>query len=148
MTLAKDKLASSRLKPIDIVVNEWSAVVEAGTPFDVVKDEPLFWAHIAKLLRGGDVIHVRCDDDAYYARLYVRAVRGTAVTVAVLEFHDFTKMDAVEADTETDFRVEWAGPHHKWRVVRQSDNVPVHTGLDSKAVGMQVMAGLAKQRAA
>lgn len=141
------KLLPARFKVEAQVVNQWSAVAEAGTPFDVIKSDPSFWAHVTRFVRAGDVIHVRADDGQYYARLYVHGVAGNAADVDVLEFHDFSKRSAA-TDESNDFRVEWAGPHHKFRIVRAKDSAVMQSGFDNKPAALAALAGLVTSKAA
>ena len=144
---SKRKILPARFKAEAQVANDWSAVVEAGTAFDQVKDDPAFWSHVQRFVRVGDIIHVRADDGAYYARLYVRATGAQGLTVEVLEYHDFSKLKTV-SDDDAEFDVEWAGPHHKFRIVRKADKAVVQSGFDTKPAAIAAMAGLFKAKAA
>lgn len=145
---SKNKLLPSRLQVASHVVNEWSAVAEAGVPYDHIRDDPAYWAHIASKLRPGDIVHVRADDSAFYARLYVRSAERTAARMIELEYKDFSKLGEVPKSQSAEFEVEWAGPHHKWRVVRVKDKTPVQTGFDNKERAIEAMVNHAKAMAA
>jgi hypothetical protein len=145
---SKKKIHPSRLKLVAHVVNDWSVVAEAGTPYEAVRDDPAYWAHIASKLRPGDIIHVRTDDSAYYARLYVRAAEKLAARVIELEFKDFSKLSAETLPAGNEFEVEWAGPHHKYRIVRTKDRVAVQTGFDNKERAIEAMVTHVKTMAA
>lgn len=144
---SKAKLLPARFKAAAQVSNDWSAVVEAGTSFDQVKDDPAFWSHVQRFVRVGDIVHVRADDGAFYARLYVRAAGAVGVTVESLEHHDFSKLAAV-ADTGDEYKVEWAGPHHKFRIMRIADDVVMQSGFNDKVTALAAMTGLVKKKAA
>lgn len=143
----KPKLLPARFKAAVQVSNDWSAVVEAGTPFDQIKDDQAFWSHVQRVIRVGDIVNVRADDGAYFARLYARAVGAQGVKVEVLEYHDFSKLESVTDETD-DFKVEWAGPHHKFRIVRVADAVVMQSGFNDKPTALAAMTGLVKKKAA
>jgi hypothetical protein len=142
--LQSKKVLPARFSLATHVVNEWSVVAEAGTTFEQIKDDPAYWAHVANKLRAADIIHVRSDDSAYYARLYVRSVEKMAANVIVLEFHDFSNLVEMPASIDAEYRVEWAGPHHKFRVVRLKDNMAVQTGFLTKEAAILAMVGQSK----
>jgi hypothetical protein len=144
---SKAKLLPARFKVAVQVSNDWSAVVEAGTPFEQIKDDQAFWSHVQRFVRVGDTIQIRADDGAYYARLYARAVGAQGVKVEVLEYHDFSKLEAV-TDNSDEYKVEWAGPHHKFRIVRVADDVVMQSGFNDKPTAHIAMTGLVKKKAA
>jgi hypothetical protein len=90
-----------------------------GTAFEDLL-RPEFWANIVAL-REGDIIEVRPEGQDYYAELFVLKRDRTSATVAVIR--DPVKLVAAykPAAGTKNFRVEFAGSHGKWRVIRISD---------------------------
>jgi hypothetical protein len=109
----------------------WSHTAREGTPFRAIADVPAYWAHVAGKLAAGDLIQVHAQDRSFYAELYVVAVRAKAAVVHALRHEELPEID--EAAAASPYRVEWGGPHHKWRVVRASDGSVVAHGFAVEA---------------
>lgn len=126
------KLHPSRLKVAQFATNRWTAIAEAGTAYEEVRDVPAFWTHIAGnggKLKPCDIIEVHTDDLAFYAELYVTAVGKFEATVCELHYTKLTRSTKLVTD---EYYVEHAGPHHKWRIVRVSDKEPIEWGFGSQ----------------
>ncbi len=128
-----------------------SARVPAGMPFEEVL-RPGFWTNVVHLFqrnlaagtpdRSGAIIHVRTEDHAYYAKLYVRAVLSRGLIVqCVGPLQDPKTGKACPVDLATGR--PWSGPapvkaEHfdiKWNVgkrgfdiIRKSDHQVVGDG--------------------
>lgn len=139
------KIHPTRFKLAEIVVNTHCVVVEAGTPFDALK-EPSYWSHVARMLRPGDEIKVRADDGAYAAHLFVKDVAHQSALVVPLWHLDLSKVE--ELQTADEYEVEWAGPHHKFRVIRKKDKTVIQSGFDNKQAAIAHMAGHIRSMAA
>lgn len=102
---------------------DWEVVVETGTTVDDML-KPEFWAHVAKQLRQYSKIKVLPDDGSYYAELLVQSAGNVWAKCVVLHHVEFTarQPSAAEAPSHT---IEYAGPHHKWRVVSNAGDRPV-----------------------
>lgn len=144
-TVSRRKIHPSRFKLADLVVNTHCIVVEAGVPFEAMS-EPSYWSNIASRLRPGDEIKVRTDDGAYAATLYVKDVSHQAARVIPVWHVSLSEVAALPANV--DYEVEWAGPHHKFRIIRKSDRAVIQTGFDNKEAAYAAAAGHAKQMAA
>ena len=143
--VSKRKIHPSRFKLAELVVNTHCIVVEGGTPFEAMS-EPSYWSHVARQLRPGDEIKVRCDDGAFAATLYVKDVGSQAAVVIPVWYADLNKVHALPAADE--YKVEWAGPHHKHRIIRKKDDVVMQSGFDNKDAAIAAMATLIRAKAA
>lgn len=139
------KIHPSRFKLAEHVVNTYCITVEPGTPVDALQD-PAFWSHVSKMLRPGDEIKVRTDDGAYAALLFVKDVAHQSALVVPLWHIDLSKVEELQAADE--YEVEWAGPHHKFRVIRKSDRTVIQAGFDNKQAAIAHMAGHIRSMAA
>lgn len=127
----------SRFKLAEQVVNTHCIVVENGVSFEAMKD-PAYWAHVARQLRPGDEIKVRTDDGAYAALLYVKDVSHQAARVVPVWHIDLSKAETLPTNEE--YQVAYAGPHHKWRIVRKSDKAIIQHGFESEQAANVAMA--------
>lgn len=112
------RLNDSRLKQAEFTRTIYQAVPEAGTPLENLLTTDC-WAHVARRLKPTDRIEVLPEDGSYYAELMVLDCGRTWAKVAVInrvELQPVTKMAEGAA-----YRVEWAGPHARFRVARVTD---------------------------
>lgn len=144
-TVSKRKIHPARFKLAEHVVNTHCIVVEAGVPFEALSD-PAYWSHIANRLLPGDEIKVRTDDGAYAATLYVKDVAHQAARVVPV-WH-LSLAEVAELPANADYEVEWAGPHHKFRIIRKKDKVVIQSGFENKPAALAAMAGHIRQMAA
>lgn len=144
-TLDKRSLRESRFTPADQVRNTWSVVPEEGTPMEALM-EPAYWVHVARKLRPGDIIEVRAEDGAWFARLYVQATQRLSAKVALLDKHVFE--DVAAEDAGGDFEVMWKGPHHRHSVIRKSDRKTLQHGFESREAAFLWLANNMKALAA
>jgi hypothetical protein len=144
-TTPKRKVHPTRFKTAEHVVREWSVVAEAGTKFEELSN-PGYWSHVAKLLSPGNIIHIHTDDCTFYARLYVKDVAPLSARVVPLEHLDLTVVERLEAPEE--YEVEWAGPHHKHRIIRKKDRAVIQPGFESREAALAAMASHVRQMAA
>lgn len=97
--------------------------------------KPEFWMNVShwfksdpatgSIDRAGTIIEVRTEDHAFYAELYVRAVRGNVLDVAVL-----TKpiQFGVKSEGTPEYKLRWNLGHRGFDIIRASDNVIVESG--------------------
>ena len=131
----REPLIAPRIQLAEYASNRWRVVLEQGTTIDEIK-EPKFWAHVASKLRQFDDITAIEESGAFRADLMVTACQRTWATVVVLGLHKLHEGEVVAAaqpQPEAEFSVGFAGPHHKWRVVRKSDNEVLHKGAQTEA---------------
>lgn len=122
---------TSRFQAAEYARTYYVYTVEAGTPYEALFD-PAYWAHICseKGLRPYDVIEVRADEGLYFAQLLVLQADRLSARMAELFYVDLTKTKASEGKINpASVRVKYAGPHHKYRVERLSDNAVLAHGF-------------------
>jgi hypothetical protein len=126
-----EKPAEEARRVVPLSVTRWqlgefmnarhSVSPSSGTPFEDVL-RPEFWANIVRMAPG-DIIEIRPEDQSYYAELYVLKRDRTSATVAVIRPPVPLEPAFKPLPGIINFRVEFAGSHGKWRVLRISDNV-------------------------
>jgi hypothetical protein len=137
------KILPHDFRGADFDIKQYSVNIRAGVPFDVIKDNPSTWAHVANKLADGDVIHVRTEDRAYYARLLVLSVTKQSAKTYVLEYHDLPRGVAVPKG----YVAAWGG-REKWRVMRVADNAVMASGFPTEAEAAAHAEQIAKSLAA
>jgi hypothetical protein len=126
LTMARFGLAAEARNP-------WWATVEKGTTPDEVLDES-FWSHIARLLQPGDEITVMADDFGWRMDLQVIACGSLWAQVAELNRYDLSPAKPHDR-LASKYKVEFAGAHHKWRVLREGE--PLKDGFASEKIARQ-----------
>ena len=113
--------------------NIWYATVEHGTlPVHVLEES--FWSHVARLLQPGDEIIVMSDNMAWRKDVQVIACGSIWAQVVELQHYDLTP--AKQHDKiPSKYKVEFAGAHHKWRVLREGE--PLKDGFASEKLAAQ-----------
>lgn len=94
--------------------------------------KPETWAHVAPLIRQWDKIAIAPEDGSWYGEFVALQVTDNSVTLTKLLYIDLGASIDLEADDSgvpLGYNVEWAGPAHKWRVVRVVDNKVLTHGL-------------------
>ena len=120
-----------RFKLADYERNLWVITTEADTTLDdVLKND--YFAHCAAQMKPFDRIEVRNDEEKYYAELLVRSAGKNWAVCIVLTHLDLEPKAVAEEPESPDYKVGWAGPHQKFRVIRLTDNQVVHQGCDTK----------------
>ncbi len=144
----REPLVPSRIQLADQASNRWRATLEAGTTLDEIKD-PGYWAHFASKLHQYDDIVCIEESGAFRADLMVTACARTWATVKVLALHKLEESEAAApTQASQDYRIEWAGPHHKFRMVRGTDNEVIRDGLQTKAEAQAYLADFLVKAAA
>lgn len=114
-------------RPNPIGANRLSLEVEANTvrrvtvPNDVEPDQCLdeaFWCHVSMHFAPGDTLVVRPDDTSWELILHVINAGPQFAHVSKKHFYELTKMDDVPRRPSL-YKVEYAGPIHKWRFLRE-----------------------------
>lgn len=124
-------LGPSRLQSADYVRASWRTNVPAEYSFEDATT-PEFWTHVANTLKLGDKIEMLAENGTWYAELLVVYIDRGTVKTAVL-FKTDLAAEAPVPSLIDGYKVEWSGPHTKWRVVRQKDGEVVHTHEPDKA---------------
>lgn len=80
---------------------------------------PEFYAHVARNMRPFDHIELRTDDGTYWAELLVVTADLNWAKVHLLREERLQTEE--QHPINSDFAVEWKGPHRKWCVIRKTD---------------------------
>lgn len=123
------KLKQGRLHQGETRMRTWFAVPEEGTPYEALFD-PVYWDVHGYQFATGDMIRVEPDEGHYTADLKVVGIGVGGVRVA-----EYYKKDWVKAETPVlveQFRIRYAGPHHRWRVERLADGHVEQAGFENE----------------
>lgn len=127
-------LTESGFKLAEFQRNVYLASPAAGVTLDDMK-KPDYWANLGHILRPGDRIEVLPEDFTFFAELIVRDAGQLFAMVETLRCVTFDgEVAPVEAGA---YRVQWAGPAHKFRVVRTSDGAVIQTGFPNKGAALR-----------
>lgn len=113
------KLKQTRLHLGEAKIRTWFAEIEEGTPYDELFN-PVYWDVHGYKFSVGDFIRVEPDDGSYTADLKVVGAGVGGVRVEEYYKKDWNKVEA-PATLLSQYRVRFAGPHHRWRVERIED---------------------------
>lgn len=127
-------LGENHLKQAEYQRTVYMASPPAGTTVEQMK-RPDYWANTGHLFRPGDRIEVLPEDMAFFAEFIVRDAGRLYANVHVLRNVEFD--DEVKPIEAGDYRVQWAGPAHKFRVMRTSDNSVIQTGFSTKGAALR-----------
>lgn len=114
--------------------NLWYATVPKEVLPDQVMDEA-FWSNVARLLQPGDEIIVTCETFAWRRELMVMAAGQIWAQVVELHHYDLASRKAQPHRLASKYKIEFAGAHHKWRVLR--DGEPLKDGFASEKIAAQ-----------
>lgn len=136
-------LKPSRLHQGEARIRYWYAIIEEGTPYEALFT-PTFWASHAHQIEMGDMIRCEPDEGHYTADLRVQSVGLGGIKVEEYYKKDWKVADA-PLSLMTDYKVEYAGPHHKWRVTRKADKHVEAKGFTNEAEANRWLATNAKR---
>lgn len=134
------KLKQTRLHLGESRIRWWFAVPEEGTPYEALFD-PVYWDVHGFKFAHGDFIRVMPDEGHYTADLMVVGTGTGGVRVA--EYFKKVWADSATASSEpliSQYRVKYAGPHHKWRVERIADNHVEQAHFENETAANQWLA--------
>jgi hypothetical protein len=101
----------------------WDADAAVGdTLLDLMR--PDYWSNIARHLKSKDRIEVVCEDNSYFAELYVFSAGTNWVKVGLLRYEVFAENAATNGLTmqgTPEYKITHGGNVHKWRVIRLAD---------------------------
>lgn len=123
-------LSVPRFGLADETRNIWRCSVSDDIHPEQVLDEG-FWANVANMLQPGDTIQVLSDSYRWRFDLFVVANGNTWAQVARLAFYDLKPARPHEA-LPSKYQVQFAGAHHRWRVIREGE--PLKDGFASEAL--------------
>lgn len=124
------KLAEAYMQPAECVHQAWAVTAPVGTPRDATL-LATFWVHVARKLQPLAKISVTAEDGSWYQELLCLVADGADVRMKELGFWELEDTSDV-SDTSDTMLVEWAGPYHKFRVVRNSDGVVLEKGFKTR----------------
>lgn len=126
------------------VVSVWVAAPPAGVTLeDVLKPE--YWAHVARVLRPLAKICIFPEDGSWEAELRVRDAGDRWANVSLIRHQPWGAKSDIAADGR--FRIEWAGPHHKYRILRLADQTVMESGFTTKEAAYARLPELLKKAA-
>jgi hypothetical protein len=129
------QVSPSNLQDASHFRTRWMALVPPGATIEDVQ-QPGFWLHVASKLKRMDGIEVLPEDEAWLAELLVLGTGNGSARVKVLR-HTVIEEEVGNDPAVFSTRVEWGGPVHKHRVVRNSDSHVVSHGHSNKAEAMR-----------
>lgn len=100
---------------------EYNNVWRVNVPIEVTATQTLdqdYWCHLAMHLRPGDTIRVMPDNMKWEQQLHVANVGKTWAHVIQKELYDLSVLHDPEI-LPSIYKIEFAGSHHKWRVLRR-----------------------------
>jgi len=116
-------LTGSRFGLAETSFNTHRAMPEYTDKFeDTLKAD--YWKHVARTMRAGDIIQAVWEDNTLYAEYLVLQVLEGGVGAKVANLHKVPLVcfdEGVFVDNGTQYKIEFAGNFHKWRVIRLSD---------------------------
>lgn len=119
--MADKQLLPGMIQQAEQVCNRWRITITNDTSSeDVVK--PVFWGHIAKMLRSGDIVEVVSEDQTRFMELMVLWSRRTEACVAVLRDQVLKRAAKVE-EIVGDYQIVFRGQRAKYGVMRGKDVV-------------------------
>lgn len=140
------QLATDRIQFAQHMRNVWYVTPEFGTPVEALLD-PQYWAHVSAKFKPRDRIEVDAEDGSYFVELRVEDAGRLFAKVVVLRRCDFVA--SVEKEEQTpEYKIMWAGPHAKWRIVRSTDKGLVKDGLETRSAAELYLASHVKAMAA
>lgn len=127
----------------------WHIVPEHGTALTDLLN-PAYWSHISRQMKPTDRIEVSAEDGSYFAELIVIDAGLQFAKVAVLREVKLETTESPEASAAImkGHKVEWSGPHTKFRVLRESDRKVLKDGFGNRSDANAWLAGHAKAMAA
>lgn len=102
----------------DHELQQWVAYV----PPEAAKanlEDPQFWSGVCDMIRSPAEITVMASDGSWKAKVTILHNERNWAKAVVDQWFQYDNI--VSPMIEDDLKVEHAGPHHKWRVVRRSD---------------------------
>lgn len=110
--------------------NVWKVTCKPETTPEQVMDQG-YWANISMSLRPGDRIVVMPDDMAW--ELHLRVIGAGRLYAHVVKLEMYTLRSATPPEKlPSIYKIEHAGSHHKWRVLREGQ--PMKDGFETEAL--------------
>ena len=129
-------LTNARFALAETKRNIWLVSVEQGTTVEQILDGS-FWSNVARSLRPGDEIIVRPDDMSWELILHVAGQEPLFAHVVKKSYLDLTP-STPPVHVPSRYKVEHAGSHYKWRVLR--DGSPLKDGFETAEIARRYAA--------
>lgn len=113
--------------------NVWKATVPSTISKDDLVEEG-YWANVSRSLNPGDEIICMPDDMLWRLDLQVIAAGNIWAQVVPLAHYDLSPVRPHE-QVPSRYQIQFAGAHHKWRVLRDGD--PIKDGFASEKIARQ-----------
>ena len=95
----------------------WRATVPEGVVPEQVMDQG-YWANVSMHFNPGDEITVMPDDGSWKMILQVIGCGKLFAHTVKLHFYDLQSAEPI-VSLPSNYKIEFAGAHHKWRVIRE-----------------------------
>lgn len=125
---------------------QWDYVLPAEYDYEDCKN-PAFWSIVSKRMKTDDIIHVRTQDQRFFAQLYVLHADRTQVVVKEMMYQDLQDKNAPEIPDDAIYDYAWKGPAWGHTVIRKSDSEVMAKNLGSKADALRWIAVNSKNAA-
>jgi hypothetical protein len=125
------KLKPTRLHPGEARILWWYAEIEEGTPYEALFD-PVYWDNHGYKLKTGNRILAAPDEGHYEAEFLVVGNGVGGVRIVEVRKLDLSKIQPAPLIADQ-YRIKYAGPHHRWRVERVADNGIEQSGFGSES---------------
>ncbi len=99
----------------------WRITVPDGTLPEQTLEQG-FWANVSMHFNPGDTVTVKPDDGSWKQILEVIGCGKLYAHVLQLELYDLMPVGAI-VELPSIYKIEFAGAHHKWRVLREGSNL-------------------------
>ena len=144
--MSSPKLSGGRFEQADYVFHRYAARVPVGTTLEDVLHPDFFQNHLSNM-RPGMRIEVLSDDNSLDCDLRVLTVTKTTAHCRLLRHFssEAVKQPDIQLDESEGIKVNFGGPHHKWRVMRANEVIQFGFGTkeEADAYGKQYVAQLA-----
>lgn len=127
------KLSVMDLQPTEAAQQQWTVFAPEGTTRDDVTN-PLYWAHVAKMVRSMAKIHVITKDGSWYGEYLVTYHSGSELRVEELIYKVLDP--EMPADLESSYYIKWVSAPLMYGVVRKSDGQRVKDRFPNKGDAM------------
>lgn len=124
------QLQPERMQLAEYQRNDWVVTAEQGTTTDDIIN-PIYFAHMAAMMKPYDHIEVRVDDGTWIADLLVLQIERNWARVKLMNYHELAVVDEVNT-APSSYEAVWKGPHLKWSVLRKSDKANIKPGFNDR----------------
>ena len=131
-------LNPQRINLAEFARQDWVVNAEEGTTVEQVQDSS-YWAHTSAKFKPYDHIEVRAEDGAWIAEFIVMDCSRNWARLFRLSYNALTTKDVSISQAAAKYFVKWKGPHHKFAVIRASDNAIISEEHATQEAGVVAM---------